>query len=227
MSQMMKQEQSLETKKIVAFDPGKSDIIYGVMGKKERSISCKSKAWWFQEISIHTTTTEKKRNKKWRVQQDHRQNNEVEDGWCWRWDEISERSFWTHWEMSTVMWWDLESSVSSSRRRRSWKHLKSQKSLFVFCWWKKQVVQKVEMVCISKQNKIRAQNGHEHEESLWNSWSSCHCIWKLFFWFFHHLRLCSCSLLEKSLRSCVERWRLCCVCVLVDEFRSSAKIFQM
>ena len=32
-------------RKIVAFDPGKSDIIYGVMGKKERSISCKSKAW--------------------------------------------------------------------------------------------------------------------------------------------------------------------------------------
>ena len=35
MSQMMKQEQSLETKKIVAFDPGKSDIIYGVMKKKK------------------------------------------------------------------------------------------------------------------------------------------------------------------------------------------------
>ena len=31
-------------RKIVAFDPEKSDIIYGVM-KKERFISCKSKAW--------------------------------------------------------------------------------------------------------------------------------------------------------------------------------------
>ena len=31
-------------RKIVAFDPEKSDIIYGVMKKKERFISCKSKA---------------------------------------------------------------------------------------------------------------------------------------------------------------------------------------